>query len=487
MGGVAGITMILGMIRTKFAAVLIGTGGVGLLASFNAIQGLIGTLAGLGIGSSAVRDVAVAVAKNDQRAVGRAVLTLRRMCWLTGALGLLTMVALSPLIGQLTFESNEHNYEIASLGLIILFGNISGGQMALIQGSRRIGDMARATIVSAVVATVITIGFYLWLGLRGIVPGLVLSAAVQLIISWQFAKRVPVPAVGMTWHESFKEAGSMVKLGVAMMWTGLAGSLVSYATVTIITNQYDLHAVGIYTAAFALSGIFVNFVLNAMGADYYPRISGLAGDAPAMNTLINQQIEVGLLIATPGLLLMIVCAPWLIEIFYTQEFGDAYKLLQWFLLGCFGRVVGFPFGYALMADKKTGLFFLTQTVAHGLHVLLIWLGLILLGLEGVSVAFATLYIVAVTMNYVIARHIRGFLFSRSVVLLLLNLIFVLFGVFVLQRYVDIRIAQTVGLLIGLLLTIISFRNVVRLVGDDNPLIRGLLKLPGVSLLAGLKS
>ena len=60
MGGAAGINMLLGMVRTKFAAVLIGTTGVGLVASFGAVQGLIGTLAGLGIQSSAVRDVAAA-------------------------------------------------------------------------------------------------------------------------------------------------------------------------------------------------------------------------------------------------------------------------------------------------------------------------------------------------------------------------------------------------------------------------------------------
>ncbi|MEK9776722.1 MAG: hypothetical protein VW339_11375, partial [Quisquiliibacterium sp.] len=58
MGGAAGINLLLGMVRVKFAAVLIGTTGVGLIASFTAIQGLIGTLAGLGIHSSAVRDIA---------------------------------------------------------------------------------------------------------------------------------------------------------------------------------------------------------------------------------------------------------------------------------------------------------------------------------------------------------------------------------------------------------------------------------------------
>ena len=70
MGGAAGIKMLLGMLQVKFAAVLIGTAGVGLIASFTALQGLISGLAGLGIQSSAVREIAAAVGKGDQDAIG---------------------------------------------------------------------------------------------------------------------------------------------------------------------------------------------------------------------------------------------------------------------------------------------------------------------------------------------------------------------------------------------------------------------------------
>ena len=102
MGGAAGINLLLGMLRVKFAAVFIGTTGVGLISSFGALQGLVGTLAGLGIQSSAVREIAAAVGKGDEQAVGRAVLALRRICWLTGLVGMAAMMLLAPLLSQLT-------------------------------------------------------------------------------------------------------------------------------------------------------------------------------------------------------------------------------------------------------------------------------------------------------------------------------------------------------------------------------------------------
>jgi len=41
MGGAQGINLLLGMVRTKFAAVLIGPLGVGLLGNYMAIQGMV--------------------------------------------------------------------------------------------------------------------------------------------------------------------------------------------------------------------------------------------------------------------------------------------------------------------------------------------------------------------------------------------------------------------------------------------------------------
>lgn len=147
-GGAQGIGLLLGMVRTKFAAVLIGPLGVGLAGNYLAIQGLVSTVAGLGIQSSAVRDVAEAVGREDREAIGRTILTLRRICWLTGLVGMLAMMALAGLLSRWTFGSDDHALEVAALGVVILLGNISGGQTALIQGMRHIGGLAKLNSVA---------------------------------------------------------------------------------------------------------------------------------------------------------------------------------------------------------------------------------------------------------------------------------------------------------------------------------------------------
>lgn len=479
MGGAAGINMLLGMVRTKFAAVLIGTTGVGLLASFGAVQGLIGTLAGLGIQSSAVRDIAAAVAKNDEQAIGRAVLALRRICWITGLAGLLTMAALSPLISQLTFGSDQYTLDIAALGLIILFANLSGGRMALIQGMRRIGDMARANILGSALGTISTIGFYYWLGLRGIVPALVILAAMQLVIAWHYARRVPVTKVHLTWRQTFSEASGMVRLGVVFMWNGLLLSVVGYVTVTLITQQEGLAAVGIYSAAFALSGLFVNFVLQAMGTDYYPRLTGLAHNPSAMNKLVNEQTEIGLLLAVPGLLATLVLAPWIIQILYTQAFTPAVELLRWFVLGCLGRVISWPLGFVMLALGKSRWFFLTETSFNVFHILLIAVALSIVGLKGVAIAFPILYIGYTLAVLLVGMRLTGFRWTRGTTRMIWASVALFLTCMALLEVLPFVPGMTLGILITAVASVVCLRGLVRLIGQEHRLSRAVCALPGI--------
>lgn len=485
MGGAAGITLLLGMLRVKFAAVFIGTTGVGLIASFGAVQGFIGTLAGFGLQSSAVREIAAAVGQGDEQAIGRTVLTLRRLCWLTGLTGMAAMALLSPLLSQLTFGHRDHTLDIAALGVVILFGNLSGGQMALIQGMRRIADLARANIFGAAFGTVAAIGFYVSLGLRGIVPTLVAVSAFQLALSYYFARRVPVPKVALSWRQTFSQASGMVRLGLVFMSTALMGAAVVYATIALITRFEGTQAVGLYSAAFALSGVFVGFVLSAMGADYYPRLTGVAHDKAAMCRMVNEQTEIGLLLAVPGLLATLALAPWVVRLFYTAEFLPAVELLQWFILGCVGRVISWPLGYVMLALGKGQWYFLTETSFNLFHIALVALGLYLFGIEGVAIAFFVMYVGYIGAVHLVSRHLIGFRWSTGCTRMTLLALPPVVLTFAAMRWLPLWPATLVGILLTLLVSLYALRSLAQRVGHEHRVVRSLGKLPGVRQLCGL--
>ena len=149
-GGAQAISLVLGMVRTKLVALLLGPTGVGLIGLYDSVIGLTGTFTGLGVGSSAVRQVAEAHGSGDAERVGRTVRVLRRVCWLSGLFGAVLTWALAQPLSRWTFGSGERAIPIAILGLTLLLTAVSNGQLALVRGVRRIGDLVRIQVLSSV-------------------------------------------------------------------------------------------------------------------------------------------------------------------------------------------------------------------------------------------------------------------------------------------------------------------------------------------------
>ena len=161
----------------------------------------------------------------------------------------------------------------------------------------------------------------------------------------------------------------------------------AFAVRAIVTRSLGLNEAGLYQSAWVLGGVYMGYILQAMGADFYPRLTAAARDNAECNRLINEQIEVGMLAAIPGVLATLAFTPMVMQVFYTKQFGGAVDLLRWISLGMLLRVASWPMGYFLMARGERKLYFWTEFLCHALYITLIWVGVKEFGLTGAGVAF----------------------------------------------------------------------------------------------------
>lgn len=412
-GGSSLINMLIGMLRTKFVAVLLGPTGIGLMGVYTAITGMVSTISSMGIGSSGVRQIAEAHGTGDQDRIARVVKTLRRTVWLTGLLGMAAIIFGSALLSSSSFGDYDHALPIALLGITILLGNIAVGQSCILQGTRRISALSRISIIGALNGTAISIPcFYFW-GLQGIVPSLILTSMAALATSWWFARRVAVKPIAMPWRESRTDAAQLLHFGIPLMLSGLMTTLSAYIIRIVLIRQIGLDGVGIWQAAFNLSGILVNFVLAAMSTDYYPRLTAVAGDNKRVTEEVNAQTEIALLLAVPGLAATIIFAPLVIAIFYSGKFDSAVDILRWSVYGIFGRVISWPLGFVLLAKGMGKTFFFAETLHNAFYVVAIWFCSRLWGLPGTGIAFLLLYIFVTLQVYAIVFKISRTIWNRS--------------------------------------------------------------------------
>ncbi len=433
-GGSMGLGFVIGIGRTKAMALLLGPAGVGLFGLYWSISELARNIAGMGINTSGVRQIASSVGTGDSQHIARTVTTLRRVALLLGSLGALFLVIFSRLISWLTFGDGQHAGAIAFLGLAVLFGEISSAQGALIQGMRRVADLARMNILSALFGTlfsIVIVYFYYRRGMaeQGVVPSLVCMGAMSIVTSWWFARKIKVERVSMTAAQVGAEVSGLLKLGVALMSSGLMFIGTSYLVRAILLRKIGADAAGYYQAAWGLGGMYVGFILQAMGADFLPRLSGAAHDNRECSRLVNEQAEVGLLIAVPGLLGTLSVAPFVITLFYSSRFGPSVDVLRWICLGMLLRVASWPMGSIVLAKGLKNLFFWSELLTYASYVVLVLILVPWLGLIGSGIAFFGMYVLYWIGIYVVARRISGFRWSetnRKLALLFIPLVILVF-------------------------------------------------------------
>lgn len=485
MGGANGLSYLVALVRVKIIAVLLGPAGVGLVSLYMSAIGLVGTVSGLGIGSSGVREVALAFSKQDPTAAARTVRILRRACWVTGLLGWALAASLAPLLSSWVTGSTKHAVAIAVLGVTLLLGAVNGGQTALLQGVRRIGDIARANVAAMLLNTGVAIGLYAWLGQRGIVPVLAATAAVSLGVSWWFARRVQVEEVALSWLDTIAGTRRLAGLGMAFMWSGLLMAGLDMATRSLITKDFGIEAAGLYQAAWALSGLFAGFILSAMGTDFYPRLTSVIHDHKLASNTVNEQTEIGMLLALPGLLGTLAFAPWMMEAFYTEQFLPAAALLPWFILGIFGRIVSWPLGFIQLAKGASRWFIATETVFVGFQLGLLYWVVPLLGLIGVAYIFAATYFLYTLAMLWVAKALIEFEWSAGMKkLLLVSGFFVLVGL-----GVRLVIPGWAGMLVGGAVTlaggVLSLRGLASRLGANYRLCKLICAVPGGRWVIGV--
>jgi PST family polysaccharide transporter len=477
LGSARGITMAIGLVRVKFLALILGPTGIGLSGALETIVTTTIYLCGLGVSSSGVREIAVARSGGNQKRIAQTVTTLQRLSWVLGLVGTIAVAALAWPIAELTFKSHARGFDILILSPAIILTSVICGFNAIIQGMQRIADVAKLTVISALISGAsVAILAGIW-GERGIAPSFALSVLLQLPISAWYTRKLELTQSKQTWWETLRGSGAFIRLGVGFTYALLLSSLVNYTIQALIARELSLDAVGIYLCAFGLSGKFLGFILDAMRTDFYPRLSAAASDDLALNRLVNQQTEIVLLLAMPGLLATLALAPWLVRAFYSAKFDQAAALMPWFILACLARVIWNPLGYVQLAKSRSVLYTLTATIISMFKIVIVVVLLKNYGLQGIVLAYLCNELFQMFAMVVACRLLTGFKWSTETVRLLFPFVAIAIGCAAVSLYVNrIYAAMIVGSATAGV-SIYCMRQLALRLGTDHRIMRVVARVP----------
>jgi len=420
-GGSSAINMIVSIVKVKVLAVLLGPVGIGLMGLYLNIMGVAATLAGCGIASSGVRQVAACADEAKTLSI------VRRALWqgslLLGISGMAALWLLREPVARWVFGDTTQTSAVAWLGIGILLTLLSGSQTALLQGLRRIGDLAKVSIVSAFVAAAAGIAAVYWLGEAGVLWFVLTAPAVNFVVASYYVAKLPRSHAAYDHAAIQQQWLAMLKLGIPLMAAGLLTLLTQLLVRSIVLRELGLEASGFFQAAWAISVTYVGFLLNAMAMDYYPRLTRAIGDHRNASRLVNEQAEMALLLAGPVLIAVITFAPWVIHLLYSQDFGPAAEMLRWQVLGDVLKLVSVPIVFIFLATGHGGIAIGVQCVWTAVYLGAVVLGLQKFGLIMAGVGFWMGYLIYFIVVSRVAHKLTGLkLTSRNWSLMLVLLL-----------------------------------------------------------------
>ena len=412
-GGSQVLNIFTGILRNKIAALLLGPSGIGIVGILTTIIDMARNATGFGINFSAVKFISEAAGTQDTSKISKTIKVLRRWAVGTGILGMLLTITLCVPLSNYSFGNNSWALQIAVLSSILLISSISAAQLALLQGLRMIVKMAKASLYGSILGTLITLPLYWWLGVDGIVPGLILTSLGSLIISWLFARKIEIDNIKISLSETFKSGLNMAKLGLFIVINGFVATASIYYIRVIIMTKSGMDAVGYFQAVVTITTLYINILLNSMLADFFPRLSAVNNDNIVSNKLINEQLEIALLLGTPMLLGMITFSSFVLTTLYSSSFAPAIPVFQWQVAGLFMTLISWPLGVMFLAKNK-GLFaVLSETIKQIVFITVIvfffdHIGLSILGISFFIAALINLMLVVLSVKY-----LGNFIFSRT--------------------------------------------------------------------------
>ncbi len=405
LGSSSMLSLLIGLVTTKYWAVLLGTEGVGYLGLLQNLLQLLILLATFGLTAGLVRFGAQAVTQTDWVRMN----ALRRASWrLAGIFGaglFLVLVLFGKVVAVAMIGKSEPAITVILLGAALIFSLGFNIHLNLLNAFQRIHALAKANLLNRVIAAIISIiCIGLW-GLRGILPSMIIGAGLGWLIVWIiYLREVRLEPLPVTPQQAKSARDDLLKFVGSSTPSALVGFGVQLLMSALVLQLLDQRSVGLHRPVMQISTIYLGFILTVLAQDYFPRLSAISHDPAALLRTVNEQHQLILLLAVPMIVALLAFGPWLIPLMLTRDWTPSLAILQWQLIGDLLKFSGWTLAYVLLARNNTSAYFLGELTGGLSLIACLCLFANSYGLQGLGLAYAVSYAIYYGVVWILVRR-----------------------------------------------------------------------------------
>lgn len=333
------VQFVLGVVKAKFGAVLLGTTGMGIYSQVNYLSQMISQITLLSMNDGLVKQIA----QNKEHPGFKDVLKglVRSYSTLVFVTVLLSFAICIFFARPLTiFFLGDYNYlTYYLLGVtcvpILIINSIS---FALLKSYKATKEISRANIFSAILSLCSFIPLVYFFSITGAVVAVVVNSAIILYINNYQSRKLIFKKLGIRFKEFFS-AKTEKKYSKELLYFAMFGASSGLIYIgaesfcrSMVVNMIGVNKLGLYSPIVAWGGLLTGFITPAINVYLFPRFSECKSNKE-ISGIINDYFYLITFLTIPFIFLAIPFRNILIELFYSKEFLDAGIYLPWHFIG----------------------------------------------------------------------------------------------------------------------------------------------------------
>ncbi|MBO6013031.1 MAG: oligosaccharide flippase family protein [Bacteroidales bacterium] len=412
-GGVHGLNSALDLVRSKIAAELLGPAGTGLNTIYNETRELLHSTSNLGLDLSGIRNISrryeewrkskeVAERELYKELLLDEIALLRSWIFLLASIGTLLCMVLAEPLSYFTFQDLDHILGFVLLSPAVGLSTIVCGEMIVLKATRRIKLVASITLAFVILAILVTLPFYYFFGINGVLPALVMLCLSEALLVISFSFRRFKPRVFFK-TEKLKAGFPILKLGIAFALAGMLTHGTQLAIRAFFNHEGGLILVGLYGAGYSIFMKLCNIAFASVDSDYFPRLSGIFNNLEERRATVYRQIRVTVPISLLIAAITIPLLPYLLPLLNTEEYMPAVRMAQFAIASIVFRAIYLPFSYLTLAAGTSRIFLFLEFLSNVIIVACIYTCYQFWQLDGVGIGLLLAQIIDTVISFFVAK------------------------------------------------------------------------------------
>lgn len=333
------IQFFIGIIRSKIAAVTIGTTGVGIFSQVNYLVQMISNTTLLSMNDGLVKQIAQNKGEMGFRETLKGLMkSYSILIFISSLFAIIICIAFArPL--TIFFLGDLQYLNFYLIGISCLPITMSNSlSFALLKSYKATKSISRSNIVSSIITVIAFLPLVYIYKVKGAVISVVVNYTVLLVINNYQARKQVLNFIGIKFKQLFT-AKTNRKYTKELLHFAFYGATSGFILIisesicrSIVINELGIDKMGIYSPITSWGGLFQGFILSSLSIYLYPRVSE-AKTNKEISGVVNDFYRLITFILIPFIFIAIPLRKIIIPLFYSHEFIEASLYLPWHFIG----------------------------------------------------------------------------------------------------------------------------------------------------------